>query len=207
MDVIDVVIVGTLVDHKESQIQAILECYRRWDFVIGEETQPTEAQRTAIEEARLKDLKAKNYLFQAIDRLILETMLTKDRKTKYQGMTRVQRAQRQALQKEYEMLSMHDGESVNEYFACTLTVVNKSRVNKAKIEDIDVIEKILRSMTPQFNYVASCSIEESKDLDVITIDELQSTLLVHEQRMKPPVVEEQALKISFGEGSGGRGRG
>nr|GEZ92495.1 hypothetical protein [Tanacetum cinerariifolium] len=94
----------------------------------------------------------------------------------------------------------------NEYFARILTVVNKLRVNKAKIEDVDVIEKILRSMTPQFNYVV-CSIEESKDLDVITIDELQSTLLVHEQRMKPPVVEEQALKISFRETSGGRGRG
>nr|GFA31150.1 retrovirus-related Pol polyprotein from transposon TNT 1-94 [Tanacetum cinerariifolium] len=76
--------------------------------------------RTALEEAKLKDMKAKNYLFQAIDRSVLETMLTKDTakdiwdslKTKYKGTTRVQRAQRQALQKEYEMLSMHDGESV-----------------------------------------------------------------------------------------------
>ena len=104
--------------------------------------QSAEAQRTAIEEARLKDMKAKNYLFQAIDRSILETMLKKETakdiwdslKTKYQGTSRVQRAQRQALQKEYEMLSMHDGESVNEYFARILTVVNKLRVNKAKIK-------------------------------------------------------------------------
>lgn len=61
-------------------------------------------------------------------------------------------------------------------------------------------------MAPRFNYVV-CSIEESKDLDAFTIDELQSSLLVHEQRMKPHVVEEQALKVSLGESSRGRGRG
>lgn len=36
------------------------------------------AQRTALEAAKLKDLKAKNYLFQAIDRSILKTILCKD---------------------------------------------------------------------------------------------------------------------------------
>jgi hypothetical protein len=54
-----------------------------------------------IDELRLKDLKAKNYLFQAIDRSILETILKKDTakdiwdslKRKYQGTTRVKRAQ------------------------------------------------------------------------------------------------------------------
>ncbi|KAK4435116.1 hypothetical protein Salat_0674900 [Sesamum alatum] len=70
-------------------------------------------------------MKAKNYLFQAIDRSILETILNKETtkgisdslKRKYQGTARVQRAQREVLQKEYEMLSMNEGETVNEYFA------------------------------------------------------------------------------------------
>jgi hypothetical protein len=34
-----------------------------------------------------------------------------------------------------------------------------------------VIEKILRSITRKYDYVM-CSIEESNDLDVLTIDEL-----------------------------------
>ena len=38
---------------------------------------PTEAQRRSVSEANLKDLKVKNYLFQAIDREILETILDK----------------------------------------------------------------------------------------------------------------------------------
>ncbi|KAH0636080.1 hypothetical protein KY290_036490 [Solanum tuberosum] len=35
----------------------------------------TECQQKVLDEQRLKDLKAKNYLFQAIDRPILETIL------------------------------------------------------------------------------------------------------------------------------------
>jgi len=45
-----------------------------------------------------------------------------------------------------------------------------------------MITKILRSLTFKFNYVV-CSIEESNNVDTITIDELQSNLLVYEQRM------------------------
>ena len=95
---------------------------------------------------------------------------------------------------------------MNEYFARTLTIVNNLRANKGKLDDVSVIEKILRSMTPKFDYVV-CSIEESKDLDALTIDELQNTLQVHEQYMKAHVVEEQALKVTLGESSGERGRG
>ncbi|KAL6320044.1 hypothetical protein AAG906_004438 [Vitis piasezkii] len=63
-----------------------------------------------IEGQRLKYLKTKNYLFQAIDRSILETILCKDTsqiwdsmKKKYRGSTRTKR-QLQALQSEFEML-------------------------------------------------------------------------------------------------------
>ncbi|KAM7516989.1 hypothetical protein LguiA_006572 [Lonicera macranthoides] len=37
----------------------------------------TDGQRKAIEDAKLMDLKVKNYLFQAIDRTIMETILNK----------------------------------------------------------------------------------------------------------------------------------
>lgn len=38
---------------------------------------------------------------------------------------------------------------------------------------------------------------ESDELDVLTIDELQNNLLVHEQCMKTHVVEEHALKVTL----------
>ena len=72
----------------------------------------TDAQKIEIEGQRLKDLKTKNYLFQAIDRSILETILCKDTsqqiwdsmKKKCQGSTRTKRQQLQALRSEFETL-------------------------------------------------------------------------------------------------------
>nr|DAD46255.1 TPA_asm: hypothetical protein HUJ06_004485 [Nelumbo nucifera] len=77
----------------------------------------SEAEQKKLEERKLKDLKAKNYLFQAIDHFILETILQKDTckqiwnsmKKKYQGTTMVKRQQLQALRKEFEILHMKQG--------------------------------------------------------------------------------------------------
>ena len=41
-----------------------------------------------------------------------------------------------------------------------------------------------------------CSIEESKDLDILSIDELQGSLLVHEHKMVQQDKEEQTLQVS-----------
>ena len=101
---------------------------------------------------------------------------------------------------------MKAGESVNEFFARTLTIANKMKANGDDKGDVAIVEKILRSITPKFDYVV-CSIEESKDIDTLTIDELQSSLLVHEQRMSSHEEEEHALKITHGDQSGGRGLG
>ncbi|CAL9029558.1 unnamed protein product [Prunus brigantina] len=101
---------------------------------------------------------------------------------------------------------MKNGETVNDYFGRTLTIANKMRTQGEKMDDVVIIEKILRSMTSKYDYVV-CSIEESNDLDILSIDELQSSLLVHEQRMSRHVVDEQALLVTYGVQQGGRGRG
>jgi RNase H-fold protein (predicted Holliday junction resolvase) len=179
-----------------------------------EGTDLTEAQSKAISDLKLKDLKAKNFLFQAIDRTVLETLLKKDTakdiwdslKKKYQGTTRVKRAQLQALRKEFEMLNMKTGESVDEYFARTLTIANRMKMHGEKLEDVTVIEKILRSMTSKFDYVV-CSIEESNDIDIMSVDELHISVLVHEQRMSKHIEEEHTLNVTHAGNFFGRGRG
>ena len=65
------------------------------------------------------------------------------------------------------------------------------------MDDVVIIENILRSMTSKYDYVL-CSIEESNDLDTLSIDELQSSLLVHEQRISRHLVDEQAFQINHG---------
>ncbi|KZV14234.1 hypothetical protein F511_44122 [Dorcoceras hygrometricum] len=184
--------------------------------------QTSEAQRKSMEEAKLKDLKVKNYLFQSIVREILETILDKgiskaiwvSMRQKYQGSTKVKRAQLQALRREFELLAMKEGEKMDSFLGRTLGIVNKMKANGENMEQSTVVSKILRSLTSKFNYIV-CSIEESNDLSTLTIDELHGSLLVHEQRLQGHQVEEQVLKVthddSFGRGRafsrGGRGRG
>lgn len=77
---------------------------------------------------------------------------------------------------------MKEGESVDAYFTRTLIIANKMKIHGENMQQVVIIEKILRSMTSRFDYIV-CSVEESNNLDTFTIDELQSSLLVHEQRM------------------------
>ena len=70
---------------------------------------------------------------------------------------------------------MKVGEIKNEYFARTLTIANKMKANGETLGDVSIIENFLRSLTLKFDYVG-CSIEESKDIDILTIDELQMPL-------------------------------
>jgi hypothetical protein len=117
-------------DHCSMLMENFLRSKEYWTVVVSEVAEPaegvvqTDMQKTEFEGLKLKDLKAKNYLFQVVDRSILETILCKDTakhiwdsmKKKYQGTTRAKRQQLQALRLEFEMLLMKSGESVTDYF-------------------------------------------------------------------------------------------
>ena len=134
-------------------------------------------------------------------------------KKKFKGNARVKRSHLQALCREFETLEMRSGEGVIKYFSRVMTMANKMRIYGEAMQDVKVVGKILRSLTEKFNYVV-CFIEESKDIDALTIDELQSSLIVHKHKFKRRKCEEQALKKTYGEGRDhgrvscrGRGRG
>lgn len=220
-------------DHWSMLMENFLRSKEYWQVVsegiieLAAGTAVTDGQRAEVEAQRLKDLKAKNYLFQAIDRTILETILCKDTskhiwdsmKKKYQGSTKAKRQQLQSLHTVFETLRMKTGESVSDYLTRTMAIVNKMRIHGDKMEDVIVVEKILRTMTPKFNYIVCC-IEEAHNIDELSVDELQGSLLVHEHKLnqQEKEKEEQVLKASTdsnpkprGErgrsGSRGRGRG
>ncbi|KAL6333263.1 hypothetical protein AAG906_028446 [Vitis piasezkii] len=170
-------------DHWSMLMENFLQFKEYWPIVESGIQAPytvlSDAQKTELEGRKLKDLKAKNYLFQAIDRPILETILSKETskdiwdsmKKKYEGSARVKRAQLQALRRDFETLQMKDGESVTSYCARTMEISNKMHFHGTKMKDVTIVEKILHSLTPKFDYVV-CSIEESKDIDTFSLDEL-----------------------------------
>ncbi|KAH0781383.1 hypothetical protein KY290_000981 [Solanum tuberosum] len=108
----------------------------------------SEAQNAELDSLRLKDLKEKNYLFQAIDRSILETIMCKDTskqiwdsmKKLYQGTTKAKQV----------------------HSPWTLSIANKMRIHGERLEYVTIVEKILCSMTEKFNYIGSLLVHEQK---------------------------------------------
>ena len=124
---------------------------------------------------------------------------------KCQGNARVQRAQLNRLRRDFEILAMKQGESVDVYFTRVMVIANEMRNCGEDMSDVKIVEKILRILTDKWNYIV-CSIEESKDVDSLSVDALQSSLLVHEHKFKKDGGEEQALAVTD-DYHGGRGRG
>jgi len=56
-------------------------------------------------------------------------MIWQSMQQKYQGSTRVKRAQLQALRREFELLTMKDAETIDQYLGRTLSIVNKMKSN------------------------------------------------------------------------------
>ncbi|XP_010466913.1 PREDICTED: uncharacterized protein LOC104747043 [Camelina sativa] len=128
-------------------------------------------------------------------------------KVKYQGDSRVKQAQLQTLRRNFELLEMKIGESVGDYFARVMVVANDMRNCGDDMQDVKIVEKVLRTLTENFNYIV-CLIEELKDIDNLSVDALQSSLQVHEKKLRKPsnVGDDQVLKVTFDD-RGGRGRG
>ncbi|XP_073263258.1 uncharacterized protein [Populus alba] len=147
-------------------------------------------------------------------RTILETILEKNTskqiwdsmKRKYEGNARVKCSILQTLRKEFETLEMKTGENITEYFTKVMTVASKMRIYREQMRDVTIVEKILRSLTDRFKYIVY-SIKESKDIDVLSIDELQSSLIVHEQKFQKHNMEEHALKVTSEDRFNGKGQG
>ncbi|XP_047339537.1 uncharacterized protein LOC124943014 [Impatiens glandulifera] len=103
---------------------------------------------------------------------------------------------------EFEALYYEAPESISDYFTRILFIVNQMKRNGESIEDVLVIEKILSSLHQWFDHVV-VAIEENRDLEKLSIDELTGSLRVHEERMnkhkKEPLEKALLVNHSLGE--------
>ncbi|XP_020271671.1 uncharacterized protein LOC109846843 [Asparagus officinalis] len=198
---------GLHYDHWSELMENLLRAKGLWSLVENGFEEPragtilTDTQQEQLENTRMKDHKAhlQNCLGLAEEKVWRDDL--------------VKKSLLNSLRRDFEVLAMKETETITEYFAKVMAIANKMRSNGEEMPDSKVVEKVLRTLTERFTYVV-VSIEESKDTSSMSIDELQSSLVVHEQKFKRTSIEvDQVLKVessSRGRGRGlirGRGRG
>ncbi|XP_074360628.1 uncharacterized protein LOC141700846 [Apium graveolens] len=215
------------------RMKAILGANDVWEIVEkGLEVPENEAnlnqvQQDQLQAQRKKDQKAIMIIHQCLDDSMLQKVASATTskkvwdtlKSSFSGDAKVKRVRLQTLRGEFEALRMKESESISDYFSRVLTVVNQMKSNGEEVSDVRVIEKVLRSLNSKFDYKV-VAIEESKDIDEMTIGELMRSLQAHEEKMlkKEPIEQALQSKLSFKDNNGrymrsqrglgqGRGRG
>ncbi|KAK2383975.1 hypothetical protein QL285_071375 [Trifolium repens] len=167
----------------------------------------TDAQKLAQKDTKKKDQRALFYIHQCVDENVFEKIADSETAKAawdtlvrcYGGDASVKKVKLQSLRKQYENLNMKNNEKVPKYISRVIVITNEMKACGETLSEQVIIEKVLRSLTPQFDYIV-VAIEHSKDLSTMRVEELQSSLEAHELRMTERTSEreaEQALKASF----------
>ncbi|KAH9706546.1 hypothetical protein KPL70_012251 [Citrus sinensis] len=190
-------------------MKALLGAHDVWDvvekgFIVPEnEATLTAAQKENLKDLKKKENKAKYLIFQSLDEdafeKIIGTTSSKEvwekLKIFYKGAEQVEKVRLQTLRGEFESLHMKASESISNYFTRVVTISNELKRNGEEFKEVRIIEKILRSVDLKFDHII-VTIEETRDLEDMTIEQLQGRLQAYEEKQKKKQgIEEQLLKM------------
>jgi len=156
----------------------------RWDFIIP-------SKNETFKDSRKKNKKTLFLIYQALDdyafKKISDATSAKEAcdklQTSHKGEDKVKKVCLQTLRGEFESLHMKESESISDYFSRILAVSNQLKRNGEKLEDVRIMEKILCSLDPKFEQIV-VTIKETKDLETMTIQQLQGSLQAYEEKHK-----------------------
>ncbi|WJX50083.1 hypothetical protein P8452_36436 [Trifolium repens] len=177
------------------------------DGVAALPANANEEQRTTFREAKKKDNKGLFLIHQCIDSKVFEKIADAETskaawdilQKSYGGDAKVKKVKLQALKRQYELLQMNGDEKISDYFTRLVTLTNQMKNCGSNLEEQETVEKVLRTLTSRFDHIV-VTIEETKDLSEVKLEDLQSTLEAHEMKhgeKDQGKEDEQALYAKF----------
>jgi len=158
------------------QYKVLLRSQELWELVedgyidpesTGEEAAISNSERQTLRESRKKDNKALFTIYQRLDEATLEMVAPAKTSKKawemlnktYNGVEKTKKVRLQALRGDFKKLNKESNETVSDYFTKVISLVHRMRRNGENIDDVRVMEKILRSLDSKFDHVV-VAIEE-----------------------------------------------
>nr|KYP49890.1 Retrovirus-related Pol polyprotein from transposon TNT 1-94 [Cajanus cajan] len=171
--------------------QEVLEIVEKGYSPLAEDA--TKEQKVAYNENKKNDCKALCLIYQSVDNAHFEKIVgakTSSEAWKIlekgnEGAEQLKKVRLQTMHRQFELMQMEENERVAEFF------------------------NLLRTLTPKFDHIL-VAIEESRNMEILKVKELQGSLEAHEQRLlersggKAP---DQALQAQTYRKRGARGRG
>ncbi|GAB2266015.1 hypothetical protein Dimus_037860 [Dionaea muscipula] len=106
----------------------------------------------------------------------------------FRGEEKVKRVRLNLLRGDWERLAMNETESISEFYSRLRSVANQLSQNGEVLEEVRIVEKILRSLDSRFESVV-IAIEEAKDTTTLTSKELLGSLVAHEEKFNRKKVD------------------
>ena len=103
-------------------------------------------------------------------------------KSKYEGNKQVREAKANLLVHQYELFKMKDGEDIEAMFSRFQVLVSGLQVLDKSYTTTDHVRKILRSLPPKWRPKVT-AFQEAKDLDLVSLEDLISSLKTHEMEL------------------------
>ncbi|XP_050916797.1 uncharacterized protein LOC127131967 [Lathyrus oleraceus] len=181
-------------DNWSIKMKALLGAQDVWDigekgFKEQDEVSLSQGVKETLKESRKRDKKSLFLIYQSVDEDTFEkisnAMTTKEAWDKLQtcnkGVEQMKKIRLQTLRADFECLFMEESESISYYFSRVLVVVNQLKRNGEDVDEVKVMEKILRTLNSSFDFIIT-NIEENRDLKTMTIEQLMGSLQAYEEK-------------------------
>ncbi|GKV04744.1 hypothetical protein SLEP1_g16857 [Rubroshorea leprosula] len=201
-------------------MKALLGSQEAWEVVEKGYDEPenegvlNQNQKNALQKLRKQDQHTLSIIHMGMDEALFEKVATTTKakeawgilENNFKGIDKVKKVRLQTLRNEFESLHMRESESVFDYFTRVSSIVNQMKHYGEKIEDVRVVDKILRSLDskldfkdlkgsknrwPKFSKLRSLWENKSKSMD-----ELKEEVKVEVEAKVVVVVEEEILAVA-----------
>ncbi|KAK2968736.1 hypothetical protein RJ640_014012 [Escallonia rubra] len=150
----------------------------------------TTAQHKTLKELKQKDARALLIIQQTLTEQIFPRIIGANTEKiawitlqeEFHGSIKVRTVRLQTLRRDIENIKMKDSETIQVYYARLKEIVNQMRAYGENISDKKVVEKIVISLTEKYDSIVA-AIEESKNLETLSVAELIGSLEAHEKRL------------------------